>query len=456
MHLQALKVFPVYKDDADDQTVHRIRQRLRPMVDKLLELGIADLQGLKLNADIMTSPKVLSHLPLSHLELEIGRSSKAPLSEIMMALGQCSTLEYLAILRPDTDRFYGRLEGLPDLCLHKAAYLRRVHFQAWFPAGRLCLPPGCQLRLDLGDYPLSWNQTWQSENGKELMGCISAMHLEYDSASQMSWPSHIQEFSALQYLELGRQSKLKDLALLANIPHVRVEIAQYTLSHSRGSWESLEIYGYEGFEITFADIDAFVRDNRRYLFKTLKATKIWRSMHAAMHAASCRQRVGCFAERFSCEIFPKVLSSIKDLGWSSQFVCVEDIWPKQSMQSCSGSAVAPGPKADVSACKCMPGCTGQAKDSSSAASKSDTSLSILPVPETGFQPKSTVTPGDTRGAVSDQEALPALKAEGHARHFPFRGCLTWLGRKSTAALAITCVVLSAQSALHRRSEPDLN
>ena len=74
--MQVLKFFPLYEDDADDSTWHRISKRLRPFVDKLLRLGLAHLWGLRLDADILAYPELLGQLPLRHLELEVGRQLK--------------------------------------------------------------------------------------------------------------------------------------------------------------------------------------------------------------------------------------------------------------------------------------------------------------------------------------------------------------------------------------------
>lgn len=95
--LQVLRFFPQYEDDADDFSVRQASQRLRPWVNKLLQLGIADIRGLRLSADMITCPKVLSQLPLRFLELEIEQGLLAPLEMIMEVLGQCTTLEHLFI-----------------------------------------------------------------------------------------------------------------------------------------------------------------------------------------------------------------------------------------------------------------------------------------------------------------------------------------------------------------------
>lgn len=339
--LQVLKFFPRY--DADTTTLPRILQRLRPWVQKLLEMGIADIYGLKINADSIPCPKVLGQLPLHHLELEIGETTAAKLKEITTALGQCTNLENLKIAG---DLDYYCEEELPDLHLRKALKLKRVHIQAYFPTGRLCLPSGCHFRLDLGSHPYSWDQLLQNEDGRELIACIPTMYLNYQCATL--WPSNFQDFKALQYLELQIPQNLTDLAWLKNIPHVRLELYldQRTISHTAGSWQSLEIYIHGAFEIQFADINAFVRKNPKYLFGTFKITKAWRNMSNALYAASKRQGVGCFPHKCPDGTYSDRLSNVKGAAESrgTHLACAEDFWPNESMQSCLAS-IAPRPKA---------------------------------------------------------------------------------------------------------------
>ena len=91
--LQALRFFPQYDDDADDFSVHRASQQLRPSVNRLLQHGIAELRGLRLNANIIACPIVLGQLSLRHLELETVGASMARLKEVTAALSECATLE---------------------------------------------------------------------------------------------------------------------------------------------------------------------------------------------------------------------------------------------------------------------------------------------------------------------------------------------------------------------------
>ncbi len=358
--------------------MERIFKHLQPWVQRLLQLGSASLQGLRTSADAMFCPALLVKLPLRHLELDIGGHSKARLREIMVALSQCSGLEYLVIsAHAAFDNLQTQVK-LPDLCLHDAADLKHVSFQACIPGGRLCLPPGCQLRLDLiQTHNGFWDYEWRSENGGDMMECIPALCLRFLDCGGELWPSHIQNFTALQYLEMKAPPQLTDLAMLQHIPHVRLELHQDTVLHTAGSWQSLEIRSHHGFEIRFADIDAFVRDNQRYLLEAFFTPKAWRSMRDALKLASIRQGVGYFLEKPGvCER----VSSMQEIASSAAHVaCVEDFWPKQSMRSCMPPA-APSLRANTSQCNCRLSHTRQSHVSSSAIEDISQPL-IIPGPK---------------------------------------------------------------------------
>ena len=357
--LQVIRLYPLYEDDAVPEGP--IVQHLQPLVHKLLQHGVADLQCLCVNADIIPRPELLGKLPLRHLEIRIGRRSRAQLKDIMAALGQCTTLEHLFI---SARGLY--TVSLPDLCLYKASYLKNVILQACFPEGRLCLPPGCQLRLDVEGNFSCWEHKWQSENGRELLGCIPALCMgsrySYGDPYHMKVLSHFHHFKVLQYLQLMNMPELTDLAMLQGIPHINVRLShcQSSLLHSAGSWESLQIESYSGYGINFANIEAFVRDNPKYLLETDKAAKEWRSMRSALEAASKKLGVACFTNKSGS--YYKRISTSRSLAESTtislrcreswplanHLVNVDDFWPKQSHLA----SIAPIPKTDVLGCKC--------------------------------------------------------------------------------------------------------
>ena len=166
------------------------------------------------------------------------------------------------------------------------------------------------------------------------MGCIPAMSL--NNQYRRLWPFEPQDFRVLQYLELEWPRDFTDLARLKSVPHVKLKLgdSQGAISHTDGSWQSLEIYRFGGFEIDFANIDAFVRDNPKYLFETFKITKAWRNMSNALYAASHKQGAGCFPRKAADGSYSRKLSNIEgviDLQGDEHLVCMEDFWPNQSM-----------------------------------------------------------------------------------------------------------------------------
>ena len=449
--LQVLRFFPRYVDDADDFSVRQASQRLRPWVDKLLLLGVADIRGLRLNADMVACPQVLGQLTLRHLELELTDSSMPHLKEIMGALHKCNTLEYITIGQFNHDCLWPRYtDELPDLCLCKAPNLKHVHLQACFPYGRLCLPPGCQVRLDLNSYPYLWEHKWQSKYGRILMACIPVMCLDINYTCGRPWPSHMQEFKALQYLEMKHPPSHTDLATLQHIPRVKLRLLYNTIKHTAGSWQSLEIYSHDGFDIGFADIDAFVRDNARYLLISGKGTPAWRGMRDALCVASTRQGVAFFKrDRTNGSYENARLSSIKEMidPTDPHLICVEDFWPKARMWSCL-NPTSLDPKGDVAGGDRVLRCPRQLYDSSSEDShwnsSSDSEFEaeaeaefeleagseVYPDSDLGYDSDasmdshSSVHLGEYCAALSDWEALDDSDDGEHARQLPFWGCLT--------------------------------
>ena len=351
---------PVYKDDASTFHVGQVIQHLQPLVHRLLKHGSAIFQCLRLNTDILPCPEVLGKLPLRHLEIEIGQRSMAQLNNIIAALGQCTMLEYLHI---SANGHTSEIQvSLPDLCLYKASNLKHVHLQACFPQGKLCLPMGCQLRLNQVWTCSGWESKWQSENGRDLLGCIPALCMGFGYGHGSFTPSFFRDFKVLQYLQLVHTPDLTDLAILQGIPHVEIRKSKGPILHSAGSWQSIQIKSMHAYHIVFADIDAFVRENLKYLFQTYKATKEWRSMISALQSASQKQGVACFSNTHDDAFkwispIPNV-ADIRDVFLEDGFsptdnvVPMEKIWPKQSMQSCLTSP-APICKADVLECKCI-------------------------------------------------------------------------------------------------------
>ena len=453
MPLQVLRFFPRDEDDADDFSVRQASHRLRPWVNKLLQLGIVHVQGLRLNTGIIASPKVLGQLPLRFLELDIEQSFKGRLKEIMEAVGQCTTLEYLFIEQHEKNNSgHSRAGELPELCLCKASNLKHVHLRGSLPKETLSLKQGCQLRLDFDGLPYSWDSKWKSEYGKMLTPYVPVMCLRFNRFDSRSWPLHLQDFKALQYLELERPPELTDLARLNGIPHVKIELdfgAKDTLSHTAGSWQSLEIYSkYHGFGISFANIDAFVRDNPKYLFSSGEATKAWWRLRDSLKAAEKRQGVELHIEDRGSYYNAYKLSNVGKMvnSGSAHLVCMEEFWPKKCMWSCLDPAT-PGCLDEAKQCDDRLRCSPQLYDTSPTDSESDQGFDYDYDSGPEFEPEyyseagpdsevdydtdlsweteSSADLSESCGALSGWEVPLDLDREEHAREMAFWCCPTW-------------------------------
>lgn len=112
------------------------------------------------------------------------------------------------------------------------------------------------------------------------------------------WPSGIQQFSALQLLELEYIicgiDETPDIAALRHIPHHQLFFkgAPYRCSNlcpTAGTWRSNQV---DGAHITFADIDAFVRGIKAFQF-TLRRDQSAQSMLGNLQAACNTHAVDC-------------------------------------------------------------------------------------------------------------------------------------------------------------------
>ena len=119
------------------------------------------------------------------------------------------------------------------------------------------------------------------------------MSMLYLSCMVNAWPAGIQDMSDLQFLALHCISiQDQDLAVLQHIPHVYLDLRW----HSRflltsGSWQSLQIRGMFGFQVTFSDADHFVRETKQFYFESrdLYSTDVYE----VLRAACTRQGVAC-------------------------------------------------------------------------------------------------------------------------------------------------------------------
>ncbi len=118
--------------------------------------------------------------------------------------------------------------------------------------------------------------------------------LHLASMELQAWPAGLQEMPDLQFLEL-RCMKMQDqdLASLQHIPFISLEFFGFsTLLLTSGSWQSFQIWGNAGFNVSFSNPDAFVRDTRRFLFDC--ARQQVGEMYGVLRAACTRQGVACY------------------------------------------------------------------------------------------------------------------------------------------------------------------
>ena len=249
-----------------------------------LLLGATKLTSLSVVADGVPWPPVLGLLSLRHLEL-IMAFEKPWLNVILADLSLCPCLETLKLVDDAFDE--GLLStSLPDLYLHDVTTLTNVDFLGWYPWDRFTLPPGCLLRLRMVlDSPADWHQ-WQRR------GCSTSM-LFLVCTKLRAWPTGIQEMSGLRFLNLHcMRMQDQDLAALQQIPHITLQFTEFsTLQLSGGSWQSLQIQGEGGFQVSFSSADQFVRGTTRFLFvcPSREAGELCR----VLRAACTRQGVTC-------------------------------------------------------------------------------------------------------------------------------------------------------------------
>ena len=272
----------------------------------VLLLGSTYLSSLSLNSDGIPWPSVLSLLTLQHLELTI--DSDGPwLSALTADLSFCSHLQTLKIRQKYLsyeDSYYPPM-SLPNLLLHDLASLKSLELIGLYPRYQFTLPAGCLLRLIVVvKNCLQWDRV-------QKLGChVSMLTLVFWTLQ--AWPAGLQRLSALRYLELYCMSMQdQDLAALQNIPHVFLEFIEYstlvfTNAKSNRSLQSLRICGVAGFNVTFSDVDAFVKGTQ-FIFKS--GSRERKDMYIALRAACTRQGVACYecehTERDKDEVYPK-------------------------------------------------------------------------------------------------------------------------------------------------------
>ncbi len=155
---------------------------------------------------------------------------------------------------------------LPSMHLHSMPRLKHVRLVRCLKVQTLTLPADCALFLDACcDNGFKWHARCQ-----KFQGHTSVLRLSTDD---IQWPTAIQGFSKLSYLELRMKDLfLEDLAGLQHIPHVRIvsdgasSDNTCVMQLTSGSWQTLEVFFFGHLNLTMSDVNCFVRNTERFTF----------------------------------------------------------------------------------------------------------------------------------------------------------------------------------------------
>ena len=255
----------------------KAKTHCQPWVQKLL-LGAPGLKALSTTASTLPCAPVIQHLALRHLELDVTDMTTEQLESYLIDISCCLTLESLAILEIDMmvainaskHALYG-FKVLPSMHLHSMPRLKHVRLVNCLEVQALTLPADCALFLDGCCYDkFSWRAQCQ-----KFQGCTNVLRL---GTLLTEWPTGIQGFSNLEYLELLVEDLYSgDLADLQHIPHVRLisqnQVGGFMcynaeLHLTSGSWQSLEVFSHGDLNLSIKEIDSFVRETKRFTFSS--------------------------------------------------------------------------------------------------------------------------------------------------------------------------------------------
>lgn len=179
-----------------------------------------------------------------------------------------------------------------------------------------------------------------------------------------AWPARLERFLKLQLLdaeidECMCKSPL-DLGHLQRIPHVRLlSTGCLKLALTKGSWESLEIFGLGGVHVAFTNLDAFVTRTKLFSFCCSDACSrsdfncVPAAMMENIHAVCGKHGVECYMtsrqynmleaeSRTVMRLSNKKIadpadkeepnysedSLLKKLAKSQKLVCYDNFWPQ--------------------------------------------------------------------------------------------------------------------------------
>ena len=245
--------------------------------------GAPNLTALTLHPRTLSTVALLSSSSLKHLELHISIEETWPGRMAFPDVTACPMLESLKVVTgsPGTarkelggafDAFagyhpVGHSSHHPDISLSHLHKLQ--HFQLeeeTLLRDKLALPLGCQLFLRLRGYHtgFSWGDCWGSVRHHATVMCLELSEFE-------RWPAWLSnchlKLLVLEISDTGSLRERLDLALLKHIPHVRLlSNGTLNLTHTEGSWQSLEVIGQQGVSVGFSDMAAFVMRTKLFSF----------------------------------------------------------------------------------------------------------------------------------------------------------------------------------------------
>ena len=242
-----------------------LNQSLSTYVYMLLT-NASSLQVLTYDVENLPCPLSLSQPPLKHLTLTV--PAEYELMSSLESLTHCQHLESLSIVTVQRPKQLqeGTHPELPLINLRSAKRLRHVQLVSFAPeeGQGLALPQGCALRLFAPATPI---ERW-SKSG--VAGAVTTMSVWPDAEpvwtgliplpGPRTWPKNLDNFPALQFLELAGLSFNTELDLghFARIPRIKIcTQAPLGMIVPRGSWELLELEGGR-WEVSFADLHSFV------------------------------------------------------------------------------------------------------------------------------------------------------------------------------------------------------
>ena len=227
------------------------------------------LTALTLHPRTFSTIELLTSSTLKHLTLHISIQEIQPGPMTFPDVTACPMLESLKVVTKSPDAspnefYFGHQADKrhqPGICLSHMHQLR--YFQLEEQAllrDKLALPLGCQLFLRLRKYreAFSWGGCWGS-----VLCHATVLCLELEDVRQCpAWLSDSRlQLLVLEITNTFTQPEPLDMALFKHIPHVRLlskGARALKLTHTEGSWQSLEVIAQGGVSVEFSNIEAFV------------------------------------------------------------------------------------------------------------------------------------------------------------------------------------------------------